>query len=465
MISHPAWSCRPYTPLMRQPGTPYICRVVPGENKILFEWLPEEGAEEYTVLFGRRGGKMENAGRTQDCHWLAEGLEADTEYQFQVVCPAGESRVRLARTGAVPGTVVNYLHPEDDCYAFSGQYLCSPSLVRHPMGHLLASMDVYAGGAPQNLTLIFRSDDDGKSWRYVTELFPCFWGKLFVHREKLYMLSCSTEYGDLLIGCSEDGGNTFSAPTVLLRGSGRVEHPGVHKNPQPVVEYAGRVWNTLEWGCWHRGFHAPMVMSADADADLTQAESWHFSPPVPYDPAWPGTAQGKSAGNIEGTLTVAPDGKLVNIMRYDMTHCMPNFGRALVYRVNDRDADAPLTYDRAIAFPANHSKFEIKYDAESGWYLSVASRILGPECAGSRNLLSLLISRDLENWRVAADLIDRRQEDPKFTGFQYVDFMIEGNDLLYLCRTALNHPHSFHDSNYSTFHRVKDFRDLLKPAL
>ena len=130
-----------------------------------------------------------------------------------------KSRIRLARCGESVGAAVNYLHPDDEAYAFSGRYLCSPSLVRHPDGYLLASMDLFAGNHPQNLTLIFRSDDDGKTWHYVSELMPCFWGKLFIHKGELYMLSCSTEYGDLLIGRSDDGGKTWGAPTTLLRGS------------------------------------------------------------------------------------------------------------------------------------------------------------------------------------------------------------------------------------------------------
>ncbi len=92
MISHSNWSYRPYAPHMRQPGTPYICRIAPGENEILFEWLPEGDTEEYTVLFGKRDGNMEIAGRTKSCAWRADGLEADTEYQFQVVYAKGESR-------------------------------------------------------------------------------------------------------------------------------------------------------------------------------------------------------------------------------------------------------------------------------------------------------------------------------------------------------------------------------------
>jgi len=32
---------------------------------------------------------------------------------------------------------------------------------------------------------------------------------------------------------------------------------------------------------------------------------------------------------------------------------------------------------------------------------------------------------------------------------------------LYLCRTAMNGAHSYHDSNYATFHRIRNFRNRL----
>ncbi len=457
------WSYYPYTPFLTDVGRPYICRLAPGESSVEIEWISSEDREmEYTVWLGLRDGDLRPILSTEKCFCKLTELEKETEYRCKVVTKTGSSRDRLFRTGACPGIVVNYLHPEDPAYSFSGQYLCSPSLVRHPDGFLLASMDVYGSSTPQNLTLIFRSDDDGKNWRYVSELFPCFWGKMFIHKGSLYMIACSTEYGDLLIGRSDDGGKTFGQPTVLLRGSCNPRVAGVHKNPQPVVEYRNRLWNTMEWGCWHRGTHAPTVISAYVDSDLLDPSSWEIAPPLPYDPSWPGTAEGNSAGNIEGTLVVAPDGKLYNLMRYDMTKCKPNYGRILAYRVHDENPGAPLTYSGAIEFPANHSKFEIQYDQQTKCYWSVASRILDSGCAGNRNLLSLLYSRDLKHWELAVDLIDRRDEDPHFTGFQYVDFFIEGEDILYLCRSALNRPHNFHDSNYSLFCRLKNFRRLVE---
>ena len=287
MIPKPAtlWSYSPYKPLFFETGDPYVCRLAPGADCIRVEWLAS-GPGPYRVFVRQRGGgAFAEAGVTDDTGFDIVGLVPETDYELYVASPTGRSRTRLARTGALlSGTVVNYLHPDDEAYAFSGRYLCSPSLLRLPDGALLASMDLYAGGTPQNLTLIFRSDDDGATWHHHCELFPAFWTKLFLHRGAVYALACSTEYGDLLIGRSDDGGRTFGAPTVLFRGSGgRRGWAGVHKNPQPVVTFAGRVWNTLEWGSWTQDYHAAMVMSAPEDADLLDASSWRFSEPLAYD--------------------------------------------------------------------------------------------------------------------------------------------------------------------------------------
>ncbi|MBR6709500.1 MAG: fibronectin type III domain-containing protein, partial [Clostridia bacterium] len=188
MRGYQGWSYRPYRPPMTDVGDIYICRVVPSETAIHVEWL-ESNATDYTVYWRRRGDETFNlAGTTADCAYDIVGLQPDTDYEFYVSAAEKRSRIRLARCGKSVGTVVNYLHPEDDCYAFSGRYLCSPSLLQHPDGYLLASMDVFAPNHPQNLTLIFRSDDGGENWHYVNELMPCFWGKLFLHGGDVYML-------------------------------------------------------------------------------------------------------------------------------------------------------------------------------------------------------------------------------------------------------------------------------------
>lgn len=328
---------------------------------------------------------------------------------------------------------------------------------------MLASMDLFAGNHPQNLTLIFRSDDEGKSWHYVSELMPCFWGKLFIHKGELYMLACSTEYGDLLIGKSTDGGKTFTAPVALLRGSnGKNDNEGVHKNPQNLLIYDGRIYETLEWGSWGNGeyYHAAMIMSCDINDDLLIPQNWTFSEPLKYDPTWPGTVDGEARGTIEGTLCVSPNGKLYNIMRYNIMKANPPYGLVLAYEVNTRSPEAPLQYSHAIKMPCNNSKFMIKYDAESQKYYTICTRIDCEARIHRRNLLSFMCSSDMDHWELICDLLDGRDMDIEKVGFQYVDFEFDGDDIIFLCRTALHNSHNFHDANYSTFHRIPNFRNL-----
>ena len=147
-------------------------------------------------------------------------------------------------------------------------------------------------------------------------------------------------------------------------------------------------------------------------------------------------------------------------MRYSMERLERKWGLIVDYKVNTEDPEAPLTYCRCIEYPCNNSKFQIKYDEVSGKYYSIGSRIYDPEKIRARNLLSLLVSDDCINWRVLQDIIDMRDTDHNMIGFQYVDMMIEGDDIVFLCRTAINGAHNFHDSNYCTFHRIKDFRKL-----
>ena len=464
MIGATKWSYKPYKPLLRDMGDIHICRIAPAENSIHFEWL-SVGSYIYKVYVSKRGeNSFTLCGETETCEFDIAGLEKGADYEFYVECNGLKSATRLARTGETVGTVVNYLHPEDDFYSFSGSFIASPSILRHPDGYLLSSMDVFAADAPQNLTFIFRSDDDGKTWHYVCDVYPCFWGKLFLHKGDVYLLSVNTEYGDLLIGKSEDGGNSFSAPVTLFRGcGGKKGSVGVHKNPQPVVNYNGRIWNTLEWGSWSAGYHAPMVMSCAEDDDLLNPANWAFTPPLKFNNEWQGVAKGETNGNIEGTLVVAPDGNFYNIMRYDTTRCEPRFGLAVAYKVNTEDPHAPLSFSHVINFMGNLAKFSIKPDEKTGKYYTIIDRITGPDATDycSRNLLSLMVSDDLCEWNLVTNVYNfKPRTDHKVAGFQYTDFLIEGDDIIFLCRVALNDAPNGHDSNYQVFDKIENFRNI-----
>lgn len=447
------WSYSPYRPPEFNVGDIYVCRIAPEKNGFHLEWLPLEGVTSYTVNYRLRGSDLPFTEQTvQGTAALVQGLLEGRDYECRVTAAEKQSRLRLVRTGAVPGdAIVNYLHPEDLAYAYSGRYLCSPSLLRHPDGYLLASMDLYKTNAPQNLTLIFRSDDDGKSWYYLTELYPCFWGKMFLHKGQLYMLAVSTEYGDLLIGRSDDGGKTWTNPTVLLRGGCHAKEVGWHRAPMPVLIKDGRIMTDVQYGAWSEKVFCDAVLSAPVDSDLLDPENWlctelfdargHISP-LP-EKIW---------GGIEGNVIETPDGRVVDLLRFaDKT--------ALVLNYDPKEPEAEPTLDKVIDFPATASKFNVVFDGATKKYYAIVSYALD-EPKTRRNLLSLIRSADLEKWELCRHLIDRREDDPKAVGFQYVDFLIEGEDVLFLCRTAVNGADSFHNSNFTTFHRIKNFREI-----
>ena len=160
---------------------------------------------------------------------------------------------------------------------------------------------------------------------------------------------------------------------------------------------------------------------------------------------------------IEGTLTISPDGRLLDVMRFG------KLNTAIVYEVNTDEPEAKLGFSHLMDFSANYSKFMIKRDEKSGYYYTVGTRVYNPERTNARDLLSLMRSKDLLSWDVVFNIIDYREVDTDHIGFQYCDFEIEGDDIIFLCRTAFGGAANFHDTNYSTFHRIKDFRSYTEP--
>lgn len=81
----------------------------------------------------------------------------------------------------------------------------------------------------------------------------------------------------------------------------------------------------------------------------------------------------------------------------------------------------------------------------------------------SRDVLSLTKSRDGEHWELVSDLMyyHNGQESGQKVGVQYPDMIIDGDDMLWVQRTAMNNARNFHDSNYITFHRLENFRSML----
>ena len=451
------WSYTPYALLNAEEETKrfFICQLLPaacGFSLAFRDSVPGR----HTLLYRPRGTEKWQEKPLEGKKVRVSGLTDQTDYEVTVRREdGGQTRVRLVRTGACPGSVVNYLHPEDEAYAFSGRYLCSPGLLALPGGKLLATMDVYGPRQAQNLTLLFESTDGGESWDYLTELYPCFWGKLFWHQGRVYMLGMACEYGDLLIGVSDDEGRSWSPPVRLFNGS-NAQEAGPHKGPMPVILHQGRLYTAIDYGAWEHGGHDSCILSADANADLLRPASWHLTQPLAFDRTWPGLPQGPLKGCLEGNALVAPDGGVVNLLRLQQPAARPCGGQAVMLRYVA--ADAPLAFDRVVDFPLGaSSKFVALRDGDA--YIAVGNEFYDPSRPAARNVLSVAVSRDLVSWRIARRVVDLRGEDSSLVAFQYPDAQIVGDDLLILSRTAINGADSYHNSNMITFHAVRHFRD------
>lgn len=458
------WNYRPYLPASRlhELSRPRICRLAPGPDFAELEWTGAQPGEECSVMWRDRGGDKWSERRAASPTRI-DGLTEGAEYEVKVACGSrGESDARLLRTGQAPGRVINYLHPEDEAYAFSGRALCSPSIIKTPSGALLASMDVFAPNAPQNLALLFRSRDRGASWHYVCDLFPCYWATLFVHRGRIYMLACSTEYGDLMIGASDDDGDSWTKPERLFSGSSSSDEEGWQHTPMPITRFEGRLYTAVDYGAWKKGGHAIGVLSVSEDADLLNSENWSVSELTAYDPNWPGAPVGECGGPLEGSILPDGRGGLVNMLRIQINACRPNHGRALLLRVDAHDPEKGQRFERFVDMPSgSNSKTHALYDEVSGKYIAIGNICVDQSTPIQRNVLALLVGDSVYDWRVAKVLLDYREDDPAMVGFQYISFIFDGDDILFQSRTALNGARNFHDANYSTFHIIKNFRDYV----
>jgi hypothetical protein len=202
-------------------------------------------------------------------------------------------------------------------------------------------------------------------------------------------------------------------------------------------------WTGPNWG----DFEA-LVMSAPLDAELLVAGSWRFSRRLPKQEGfcW-----------LEGNVVLDIDGKMVNVLRTN------NGGDDKAAFVSVSDDGRELSFDRErglIDMPGGGAKFTIRYDPQTARYWSIASKQTNP--IAYRNHLVLTSTADLRNWQVEAPLL--HHTDAQKHAWQYVDWQFDGDDIVFVSRTAFDDKsggaQSAHDANYLTFHRIQDFRCL-----
>jgi hypothetical protein len=359
-----------------------------------------------------------------------------------------------------PGVVINYIASATQIY------VGSPGIAVLPNGHYLAKHDEFGPKSTENtvaLTPVFRSVDRGQSWTRVATVKGMYWASIFVHQGNAYLIGTSKNHGFVVISRSTDEGATWTVPKD--RNSGLLlDDAKYHCAPVPVVVHEGRIWRAMEdvmgpggWGSHFRAF----MMSAPVDSDLLDAGNWVSSNHLGQDPQWLG---GAFRGWLEGNAVVTPQGRIVDILRVDYR---PAGEKAAIIAISADGKNA--TFDPAtgfVDFPGGAKKFTIRFDPVSKMYWTLSNPVLpkhkDPDPGRVRNAVALMRSADLRHWEMRCIVL--YHPDVNRHGFQYLDWLFDGNDMIVAARTAFGEGASAaprqHDANYLTFHRIMDFRNL-----
>lgn len=392
----------------------------------------------------------------------------------------------------------------------SDVFCFTPGLTKLANGRLLATYDFGGPGVGKlagvhsktgdyscgNQCHALISDDDGFSWRETGE-FPMLHARGFTAGGKVYVMGHG---GGIRIVRSDDNGETWGASAIFE------EQYCWGGCAVPVDHFGGKIYTTMErilktddWPA-----DAPVLMSADENADLTRRENWRMSAPFVYEEnvALP-TANGipfYPQGILPGTKSRfcgSPGWLEVNLVRlHDPDHLLydqANRSLLLVMRAHTgmtniaaiaqgRDnEDGSLTINPVntpagnamyfIPFPGGQMKFQITYDEISKLYWLVSTQATDSMTRGDklpdnryglpdneRHRLALYFSKNLFDWCFAGMIaIGETAADSR----HYASAVIVKNDLLVLSRSADSRAPSPHNSNKLTLHRVRDFRKLI----
>lgn len=363
----------------------------------------------------------------------------------------------------VPGVVIAHVP------ASLGYYIGSPSIVALSNGVLIASHDFFGGpGAKPNgqaTSRVYKSIDEGTSWKIIAGLDGQSGSTLFVHNGVLYIMGMGSGR-NIVIRKSVDQGDNWT--TGLLRKARHYSpNSGYQSAPTPVAEYNGRIWKVMEdWGGPEKTFAVrfrTFMMSAPVNSDLLDSASWVMSNPMGYDSTY---LDGDFGGWLEGNVVVAPDGQMLDIARVHTLN-KTNEKAALIHISND---GTKASFDPSTGFvnmPGGAKKFTIRFDSVTNKYWTLSNYVPAPytgitNLSRVRNTMALCSSTDLHTWKVVKIIL--QNDDIYYHGYQYPDWQFQGDDIIAVSRTSHTDAKgegadSFHNANLLTFHRIKKFRD------
>lgn len=359
-----------------------------------------------------------------------------------------------------PGVVVDYINPRSE------KFIGSPSLCILPNGDYIASHDEFGPKSTEfqsAQTLVFKSTDRGNTWEKISQINGQFWSNLFLHKGDLYIMGTNKHHGNVVLRKSTDGGVTWTNPYYAE--NGLILEGEYHTAPVPVIEHNGRLWRAIEYATaasdrWGERYSAVML-SVPIDSNILDAKNWTRSNHMPFNADY---LNGNFKAWLEGNAVVNRNGDVLDILRVHLPK--GNGEKAAIVRVS-RDGKT-LTFDEKdfIEMPGASKKFTIRYDKVTDRYWSLVNNVpdeymekAGPDRI--RNFVSLASSSNLREWTLHETVLSH--PDNLKHGFQYIDWVFDGNDIVFVSRTAYNDAEGgakgYHDANYLTFNRIQNFKD------
>lgn len=396
--------------------------------------------------------------------------------------------------------------------------LYSPTLVRLDSGRLVAGYTRATHDAAKfgpSAEVLLTSDDHGASWVKRVEA-SALQGRLFSASDTLYYLATGA---GMPVMRSDDHGVTWSQP-VLLTTKDQVWQ----QTPANVWKANGCVYLAFERrhaviNAWGPSEKALVLLRAPLAADLTQPKAWTFSSELVFADVVPGVRTNeinqhsldffgipffkqdypnRAVVSASPRRTMPPIGwvepEVVQILDPDhdwfdpsghtfhivaRAHTGGTGYAALTKVVENPDGTMTMSLEHApsgkamlyLPFPGGQMRFHIVYDEKTKLYWLVSSQAtdsmrradrLPPERFdlpyNERNRLVLHFSKNLVDWcfaglvAVGANANEARH---------YASMDIDGDDLVILSRSGDAQAKSAHEGNLITFHRVKNFRELV----
>lgn len=394
-------------------------------------------------------------------------------------------------------------------------YGYTPGICRLDSGRLVATHEVSSARKPYgpdkkafHESRILTSDDGGRTWTHRAN-FDLSFARPFVAGKSVYILGRSVHVGIIR---SDDGGISWGERHFL-----NDKHIW-HQSACNVHFAKGNVYLVMEKHAplrgikgWQIGDLAPVLMRAKVDSDLTQRKNWTFASELVFEDIWDA---GKTdyfgipfhpVDRDEVTFLVPPKGRGIaplgwletNVVEFtDPDHVwfdpagktlhlwmrahtgLTNYAAIAQVKEND-DGTMTTSLVKSPAgktmlyapCPGGQMRFHIQWDEKTKLYWLLSSQTtdsmvrpdrMKPDRWGTpdneRHRLVLHFSKNMMDWCFAGLVCTGAS--PKESR-HYASMCVDGDDLCILSRSGDARAHSAHNGNLITFHRVKDFRQLV----